>query len=167
MSDKPKKRAKRGFIVHVSAERPLRHRLRALIYEFLLIRPPASAVFFRAPHAFSSLPATSRKPANFQPKPVYFRPDPHCFSSSLAHPSQPPAARKAATALSPLAPHTRVTRTPPFSTFAFTPSPHPENSLMHSGLRMKASPPFSFTLCFTHRTARPVATTVGERSRKR
>lgn len=41
--------------MHVSAVRPLRYRLRAQIYEILLIRPPASAVFFRAPHAFSSL----------------------------------------------------------------------------------------------------------------
>ena len=129
--------------MHVSAVRPLRYRLRVQIYEFLLIRPPASAVFFRVPLSFSSLRHhTPRKPANFQPKPVYFRPEPHCFSSSLAHPSQPPAARKAQTALSPLAPHARVPRTQPFFVFCLHTFTHPNNPLMHNELGVKVSPHF-------------------------
>lgn len=129
--------------MHVSAVRPLRYRLRVQIYEFLLIRPPASAVFFRVPLSFSSLRHhTPRKPANFQPKPVYFRPEPHCFSSSLAHPSQPPAARKAKTALSPLPSHARVTRTQPFFVFCLHTFTHPNNPLMHNELEVKVSPPF-------------------------
>ena len=129
--------------MHVSAEWPLRYRLRAQIYEFLLIRPSASAVFFRVPHAFPFLRRhTSRKPANFQPKPVYFRPEPHCFSSSLAHSSQPPAARKTKTALSPLAPHARVTRTQPFFVFCLHTFTRPNNPLTHNELGVKVSPPF-------------------------
>ena len=129
--------------MHVSAVRPLRYRLRAQIYEFLLIRPPAPAVFFRVPHAFSALRRhTSRKPANFQPKPVYFRPKPHGFSSALAHPSPPPAARKAKTALSPPPSHARITRTQPFFVFCLHIFTHPYNSLMHNALGVKIPPPF-------------------------
>lgn len=129
--------------MHVSAEWPLRYRLRAQIYEFLFVRPPVSAVFFRAPQAFSSLRRhTPRKPANFQPKPVYFRPEPHGFSSSLAHSSQPPAARKAKTTLSPPPSHARVTRTQPFFVFCLHTFTHPNNPLMHNELEVKVSPPF-------------------------
>ena len=38
--------------------------------------------------------------------------------------------------------YARITRTPLFSTFAFTPSPTLDNSLMHKLLRVKASPYF-------------------------
>jgi len=47
--------------VHVSAVRPLRYRLRAQIYEFLLIRPPASAVFFVPRSRFHPFAATPTK----------------------------------------------------------------------------------------------------------
>ncbi len=38
---------------------------------------------------------------------------------------------------------------------------------MHNELGVKISPRFSFTLRFTRRTARPLATTAGKSSRKR
>lgn len=67
--------------MHVSAVRPLRYRLRAQIYEFLLIRPPASAVFFVCRMRFHPFAATrpenlrtfSRNPSTFVPKSTAFR----------------------------------------------------------------------------------------------
>ena len=67
--------------MHVSAEWPLRYRLRAQIYEFLLIRPPLSAVFFAfAPHfrSFASTPLEnlrtfSQNRSTFVPNPTAFR----------------------------------------------------------------------------------------------
>ena len=38
--------------------------------------------------------------------------------------------------------YARITRTPLFSTFAFTPSPTLGNSIMHKLLRVKVTPPF-------------------------
>lgn len=61
--------------------RPLRYRLRAQIYEFLLIRPPASAIFFVPRSRFHPFAATlhenlrtfSRNPSTFVPKSTAFR----------------------------------------------------------------------------------------------
>ena len=100
MSDKPKKRAKRGFIVHVSAERPLRHRLRALIYEFLLIRPPASAVFFVHHTRFRPFPphpenlrTFSQNPSTFVPTPTAFRHPSPTLHNRLRHARRQPPFR--------------------------------------------------------------------------
>lgn len=98
MSDEPKKRAKRGFIVHVSAVRPLRYRLRVQIYEFLLIRPPASAVFFVPRSRFHPFATTlhenlrtfSRNPSTFVPKSTAFcRPSP-TLRNRLRHAKRKP-----------------------------------------------------------------------------
>ena len=129
--------------MHVSAVRPLRYRLRAQIYEFLLIRPPASAVFFVCRMRFHPFAATrpenlrtfSRNPSTFVPKSTAFRrPSPPL--------PQPPAARKAKTALSPLPSHAHVTRTQPFFVFCLHTFTHPSNPLMHNELGVKVSPPF-------------------------
>lgn len=165
MSDEPKKRAKRGFIVHVSAVRPLRYRLRAQIYEFLLIRPPAPAVFFVHCMRFRPISATrpenlrtfSRNPSTFVPKFTAFRRPSPTLRNRLRHARRKPLFRPSRARYA----HSAI--------FRFLPSHlHPPHQPTHAQrIRGKGFTFFSFTLRFTRRTARSLATTAGKSSRKR
>lgn len=92
--------------MHVSAVRPLRYRLRVQIYEFLLIRPPASTIFFVCRTRFRPFAATSpenlrtfsRNPSTFVPNPTAFRrPSPPfataCGTRSANRPFSPSLSR--------------------------------------------------------------------------
>ena len=128
--------------MHVSAEWPLRYRLRAQIYEFLLIRPPVSAVFFVRCTRFRSFAATrpenlrtfSQNRSTFVPNPTAFRrPSPTL---------RPPCGTQDDPPLSPPPSHARVTRTQPFFVFCLHSFTHLNNPLMHNELGVKISPPF-------------------------
>ena len=107
--------------MHVSAVRPLRYRLRGQIYEFLLIRPPASAVFFVPRSRFRPFAATrpenlrtfSRNPSTFVPKSTAFRRPSPTLRNRLRHARRKPPFRPF--------PLTRALRAlSHFSFFAFT-----------------------------------------------
>ena len=129
--------------MHVSAVRPLRYRLRAQIYEFLLILPPVSAVFFVCRSRFHPFAATrpenlrtfNRNPSTFVPKSTAFRRPSPTLRISLRHARRKPPFR-------PLTPHARVTRTQPFFVFYLHTFTHPNIPLMHNELGVKISPPF-------------------------
>ena len=84
--------------MHVSAIQPLRYRLRVQIYEFLLIRPPASAVFFVPRSRFHPFAATlpenlrtfSRNPSTFVPKSTAFRRPSPTLRNRLRHARRKP-----------------------------------------------------------------------------
>lgn len=126
--------------MHVSAVRPLRYRLRVQIYEFLLILPPVSAVFFVCRTRFRPFTTTrpenlrtfSRNPSTFVPKSTAFRRPSPTLHNRLRHARRKP----------PLAPHARVTRTQPFFVFCLHTFTYPGNPLMHNELGVKVSPPF-------------------------
>lgn len=131
--------------MHVSAVRPLRYRLRLQIYEFLLIRPPAPAIFFVHRTCLRSFATTSpenlrtfsRNPSTFVPKSTAFRRPSPTLRNRLRHARRKPPFRP-----SPLAPRARVTRTQPFFVFCLHTFTHPNNPLMHNELGVKVSPPF-------------------------
>lgn len=129
--------------MHVSAVRPLRYRLRAQIYEFLLIRPPAPAIFFVCRTRFRPFAATrpenlrtfSRNPSTFVPNPTAFRRPSPTLRNRLRHarrkpPFRPSLLTRALRALSL------------FSFFCLHTFTHPNNPLMHNELGVKVSPPF-------------------------
>ena len=87
--------------MHVSAVRPLRYRLRVQIYEFLLIHPPASAVFFVPRSHFHPFAATrpenlrtfNRNPSTFVPKSTAFRRPSPTLRNRLRHARRKPPFR--------------------------------------------------------------------------
>lgn len=128
--------------MHVSAEWPLRFRLRAQIYEFLLIRPPASAVFFVCRTRFLSFAATrpenlrtfSQNRSTFVPNPTAFRrPSPTL---------RPPCGTQGENR--PFAPSLSRAHHAQSAIFRFLPSPftHPDNHLTHNELGVNILSPF-------------------------
>ena len=129
----------------MSAVRPLRYRLRAQIYEFLLIchrRPPFFFVSRSRFHPFTAthpenLRTFSRNPSTFVPKSTAFRRPSPTLRNRLRHARRKPP-------FLPFSPSLSRAHYAHSAIFRFLPSPftHPVNPLMHNALGVKIPPPF-------------------------